>query len=336
MRHPLSSNVLAFVVVAASLVVGGCAYAGTLDDVRARGRLVCGVGDGLRGFSEQDAAGHWRGFDVDFCKAVAAAVFGDSSKVDYVPLPTLDRFQALIGKRIDLLARSSTWTMSRDIGLPLEFVGVSYYDGQGIMIPALYGATSALELGGASFCGLTGTISETNIGTYFARAGLEATYMPFVELAAARKAYVEGKCDAYTADRSALAAERSLLPAPEDHVILADVISKAPLGPVTRDDDPAWINLVRWTLFALINAEEDGLDAASMATPGDRQEAMKLGEAAAALDLAPDWVVAVLTSVGSYKEIFDRNLGSETPLQLSRGLNALWSQGGILYAPPMQ
>ena len=334
MRHQLPKVVLACLVVAGSLVTGACA--GTLDDVRARGRLACGVSDGLRGFSEQDASGRWQGFDVDFCKAVAAAIFGNSSLVDYVPLPTLDRFQALIGRRIDLLARSSTWTMSRDIGLPLEFVGVSYYDGQGFMVPALYGVTSPLELGGASFCGLTGSISETNVGTYFARAGLQATYMPFVELAAARKAYAEGKCDVYTADRSVLAAERSLLPNPEDHVILNDVISKSPLGPVTRDDDPAWINLVRWTLFALINAEEAGLDAAAMATPGDREEAVRLGEAAAALDLAPDWVVNVLTSVGSYKDIFDRNLGSRTPLQLNRGLNALWSEGGLLYAPPMQ
>jgi general L-amino acid transport system substrate-binding protein len=334
MRYPLPTFVAVSLAFAGWLAAG--AHAGTLDDVRARGRLVCGVSDGLRGFSEKDTAGRWRGFDVDFCKAVAAAALGDASKVDYVSLPTLDRFQALIGKRIDVQARTSTLTMSRDVGLPLEFVGVSYYDGQGFMVPALYGATSPLELGGGSFCGLTGTTSETNVGTYFARAGLEATYMPFVELAAARKAYADGKCDAYTAARSTLAAERSLLPAPEDHVILADVISKEPLGPVTRDDDPAWINLVRWTLFALIDAEEAGLDAAAMATPADREEAVRMGEAAAALDLAPDWVVNVVASVGSYKEIFERNLGSETPLQLSRGLNALWSQGGILYAPPMQ
>jgi general L-amino acid transport system substrate-binding protein len=334
MRHPLATAVLACLMVAGPLVAG--AEGGTLEDVRARGRVACGVSDDLPGFSKQDASGRWQGFDVDFCKAVAAAVFGNPTKVDYVPLPTLDRFQALIGRRIDVLARSSTWTMSRDIGLPLEFVGVSYYDGQGFMVPALYGVTSPLELGGASFCGLTGTISETNIGSYFARAGLEATYVPFLERAAARKAYADGECDAYTADRSALAAERSLLPAPDDHVILDDVISKAPLGPVTRDDDPAWTNLVRWTLFGLINAEEAGLDAAAMATPADREEAIRFGEAAAALDLAPDWLVNVILSVGSYKDIFDRNLGSETPLQLTRGLNALWSEGGILYAPPMQ
>jgi general L-amino acid transport system substrate-binding protein len=322
----------------ACLVAGaiGPADAGTLDVVRARGRLACGVSDGLRGFAESDATGRRRGFDIDFCKAVAAAALGDADKVDYVPLPTLDRFQSLIGRRIDLLARSSAWNMSRDIGLPLEFVGVSYYDGQGLMIPALYGANSPLQLGGATFCGLTGSTSETNVLSYYAKAGLEATYVPFVERAAARAAYAEGKCDVYTADRSALAAERSLLPNPDDHVILNDVISKEPLGPVTRDDDPAWTNLVRWTLFALINAEEAGLDAPSMATPADREEAMRFGEAAAALDLAPDWVVKVIAAVGSYREIFERNLGSETPLELSRGLNALWSEGGLLYAPPMQ
>jgi general L-amino acid transport system substrate-binding protein len=326
--------------VLAGLVLAGpplaAASAGTLDEVRTRGRLVCGVSDGLRGFSEQHAAGRWQGFDVDFCKAVAAAVFGNPDKVDYVPVPPLDRFQALIDKRIDLLARNSTWTMSRDVGLPLEFAAVSYYDGQGFMVPALYGVTSPLELGGASFCVLTGTTSETNAVAYFARAGLAATFLPFVERAAARAAYAEGRCDVYTADRSALAAERSLLPRPDEHVILDDVISKEPLGPVTRDDDPAWTNLVRWTLFALINAEEAGLDAAAMATPADREEAVRLGEAAAALDLAPDWVVRVLESVGSYGEVFARNLGGETPLQLGRGLNALWSEGGILYAPPMQ
>ena len=334
MPKPFATVVLAGLVVAGPLLAA--AHAGTLDDVRARGKLLCGIGDGLRGFSERDAKGQWRGFDVDFCKAVAAAVFGDGQKVEYVPLPTLDRFQALSGNRIDLLAKSSTWTMSRDIGLPLEFVGVSYYDGQGFMVPALYGVTSPLELGGGTFCGLTGTLSEGNVSAYFARAGLDATYVPFVELAQARQAYVEGKCDAYTATRSTLAAERSLLPMPEDQVILNDVISKEPLGPVVRDDDPAWTNLVRWTLFALVNAEEAGLDAASMATPGDRDEALRLGEAAAALDLAPDWVVKVLVSVGSYKDIFERNLGMETPLQLRRGLNALWSEGGLLYAPPMQ
>ncbi len=333
MWHRLTKAVAIGLAISGSLAT---AQAGTLDDVRTRGRLACGVGDSLRGFSEKDATGRWRGFDVDFCKAVAAAVLGDATKVDYVALSALDRFQALISGRIDVLAKSSAATMSRDIGLPLEFIGVSYYDGQGFMVPALYGVTSPLELGGASFCGLTGAISETNIGTYFARAGLDATYVPFVELAAARKAYAEGKCDVYTADRSTLAAERSLLAAPEDHVILDDLISKAPLGPVTRDGDPAWINLVRWTLNALINAEEDGLDAASMAVPADRADAMRLGEPAAALDLAPDWVVKVIASVGSYAEIFERNLGSQTPLELNRGLNALWSQGGILYAPPMQ
>jgi general L-amino acid transport system substrate-binding protein len=333
-HHPLPKIAVAGATVACVLAGNACAT--TLDEVRARGSISCGVSEALRGFSEKDASGRWQGFDADFCKAVAAAVFGDPAKVEYVPLPVLDRFQALIGKRIDLMARTSTWTMSRDIGLPLEFVAVSYYDGQGLMVPALYGATSPLELGGATFCGLTGTTSETNVLFYYARAGLEATYLPFVELAAARQAYVEGKCDVYTAAGSLLAAERSLLPLREDHVILDDLISKEPLGPVVRDDDAAWTNLVRWTLFALINAEEAGLDAASMATPADREEAIRMGEAAAALDLAPDWVVQVLRSVGSYKEIFDRNLGSETPLQLSRGLNALWSQGGILYAPPMQ
>jgi len=309
--------------------------AGTLEDVRARGHLVCGVSEGLRGFSEKDAGGTWQGFDVDFCKAVALAIFGDASKTEYVPLSAAARFDALTGKRIDVLSRNSTWTLSRDLDT-LEFVGTSYYDGQGFMVPALYGASSTLQLGGASICVVSGTTTQENAQAYFQRAGLDVTFLTFDERPQARQAYADGKCDAYTADRSALAAERSLLPAPDDHVILKDVISKEPLGPVVRDDDPKWINLVRWTLFGLIDAEEVKLGSTSK-TPEAAASFLAMGApAVASLGLSPNWLGNVIGGVGNYGEVFARNLGEDTPMALPRGLNALWLEGGILYAPPME
>lgn len=328
-RGQLAAAMLAFL---ASTSVG---FAGTLDDVRARDRLICGVSEGLGGFSEQDGAGGWQGFDVDFCRAVAAAVLGDTGKVEYLPLSAEARFAALSDGKIDLLSRNSTWTMSRDLDLGLDFPGTSYFDGQGFMIPAIFGAISPLELDGASICVVSGTTTEANATAYFEKAGLKVSFLSFEERDEARAAYAEAKCDAYTADRSALAAERAALPVPDEHVILKDVISKEPLGPVVRDSDPQWTTLIRWTLFALIDAEEQGLDAASMTGVGaDAAKAMG-APAVKALGLSEDWLVKVLAGVGNYGEVFERNLGGETPMQLSRGVNALWTQGGILYAPPM-
>lgn len=328
-RGLLAATALA---VLASTSVG---FAGTLEDVRARDKLICGVSEGLGGFSEQDGAGTWQGFDVDFCRAVAAAVLGDTEKVDYVPLSAEARFAALSDGKIDLLSRNSTWTMSRDLGLGLDFPGTSYFDGQGFMIPAVFGAISPLELDGASICVVSGTTTEANAAAYFKKAGLTVSFMSFEERDEARAAYADAKCDAYTADRSALAAERAALPTPDEHVILKDVISKEPLGPVVRDSDPQWTTLIRWTLFALIDAEEQGLDAASMAGAGGAEAKAMGAPAVKALGLTDDWLVKVLAGVGNYGEIFERNLGQETPMQLSRGVNALWTQGGILYAPPM-
>ena len=329
---------------AAALSLGLClaagsaisAGAGTLEDVKARGTLVCGVSEGLGGFSEKDEQGAWRGFDVDFCKAVSLAIFGDATKVDYVPLSASDRFKALTDRKVDLLARNSTWTLSRDVGQSLEFVGVSYFDGQGFMVPALYGATSPLQLNGATICVVSGTTTQDNASAYFERSGLKVSFLPFAERQDARKAYADGKCDAYTADRSALAGERADLPKPDDHVILKDVISKEPLGPVVRDDDPKWVNLVRWVLFGLIDAEEAGLSSASIG--GDKaQDAGLLGALSGPpLGLPDVWLAQVIGGVGNIGEIFDRNLGEGTPMQLSRGINAIWTQGGILYAPPIQ
>jgi general L-amino acid transport system substrate-binding protein len=318
------------------------ASAATIDDVRARGRLICGVSEGLPGFSDRDAGGAWHGFDVDFCRAVAAASLGDPDKVDYLPLSAVDRFDALKSGKIDLLSRNSTWTMSRDLGLGIDFAGVSYYDGQGFLAPASFAFTSALQLQGARICVVTGTTTETNASAYFAAKHIDVTFVRFDTRPAARAAYAAQSCDVFTADRSALAAERSLLQAPDEHVILPEVISKEPLGPVTREADPAWTGLVRWTLNGLINAEESGLSSAGLAADSpDRKaesdEALTLGQpAVAAFHLAADWLAVVVGRVGNYGEIFDRNLGEESPLEIKRGINALWTNGGILYAPPMQ
>lgn len=322
-------------LLAAFPIFASGALAGTLDEVRGRDRLICGVSEGLRGFSEQDEAKVWRGFDVDFCKAVAAAALGDAGKVDYVPLSAGERFEALSEGRIDILSRNSTWTMSRDLKLGLAFAGISYFDGQGFLVPSLYGLFSPYELAGATICVVSGTTSEKNATDFFAHTDLHITFMRFDERPEAREAYASGTCDAYTADRSALAAERSLLPVPDDHVLLRDVISKEPLGPVTRDGDPRWTDLARWTLYGLINAEERGLDAAA-AKGGRRQEAVALGAPAVdALGLEAGWLADAIAAVGHYGEIFERNLGADTPLELRRGPNALWSEGGLIYAPPM-
>jgi general L-amino acid transport system substrate-binding protein len=342
-RNLLTQTLNRFFVVCAvvaflieSLVVTLSASAGTLDDVRSRDKLICGVSEGLPGFSEKDGSGVWRGFDVDFCKAVAAAVLGDTAKIEYVPLSADVRFNALTDRRIDLLSRNSTWTMSRDLELGIEFVGISYFDGQGFLIPTLLGATSALQLNGAKICVGSSTTSEQNAADFFQSKKLKVSFLRFREGSDARAAYASEKCDVFTADRSALAAARSLLPMPQNHVILRDVISKEPLGPVTRKDDPKWTGLVRWTLFALINAEEFGLNSKSIAA-SQRQQAIDLGAPATrSLGLANDWLVKAIEGVGNYAEIFERNLGQNTPLDLSRGTNALWTQGGLLYAPPMQ
>ena len=317
------------------------AAAGTLDDVRAAGRLTCGVSEGLPGFSDRDAAGAWHGFDVDFCRAVAAAVLGDPDKVAFVPLSAAARFDALTERKIDVLSRNSTWTMARDLKLGVDFAGISYYDGQGFLALVLDGFTSALQLEGARICVIEGTTTQTNAAAWFAAHNMKVSFMTYATRHEARAAYAARDCDVFTADRSALAAERSLLPVPADHIILPEVISKEPLGPVTRDDDRAWTDLVRWTLFGLIDAEEAGLtsanvDAQKFGGVAQRARAVAMGAPAAeTLGLADDWLAVVIAKVGNYGEIFDRNLGEGSPLGIRRGMNALWTEGGILYAPPM-
>jgi general L-amino acid transport system substrate-binding protein len=320
---------------------GAAADAATVDDVRARGALNCGVNEGLPGFSVPDPSGEWHGFDVDICRAISAAIFGAPDKVNYVAVSAAKRFDALASGEIDVLSRNSTWTMTRDATLGLDFAGIAYYDGQGFLVRADYGMRSALELVGARICVLAATTTEDNAAGFFRSRGIDVALMPFDSRAEVNQAYAEEKCDAMTADSSALAADRSQMPVPDDHVILPEIISKEPLGPVTRDDDPAWTDLVRWTLFGLINAEEQGLTASALAADApnaetERAKAAGLGQpVAAALKVDEDWMANVIAGVGNYGEIFTRNLGIDTPLGIERGINAPWNAGGILYAPPM-
>lgn len=317
-------------ILAALWLGTGTATAATLDEVKDRGALNCGVSEGLAGFSEQ-VDGQWRGFDVDFCRAVAAATVGDADAVNYIALSALDRFDALTAGDIDLLSRNSTWTFSRDVDLALEFIGAIYYDGQGFMLPVLYGVTNPLQLEGASICVVSGTTSQANAEAYYSRAGMSVSVVPFENRDDARAAYEAGECDTFTADRSALFADRTLLDDPEGHVVLADVISKEPLSPVVRDDDAEWRDIVRWTLFGLINAEEQELSAQD----GAVLEAMG-APAEGGLRLSPTWLVDVIGAVGTYSDIYERHLGENTSLGIRRGVNALWTRGGLIYAPPMQ
>jgi general L-amino acid transport system substrate-binding protein len=308
------------------------ANADTIDDVLKRQRLVCGVSQGLLGFSAKDGSGRWKGLDVDFCRAVSAAVLGDADKVDYVPLSAEERFDALKAGKIDVLSRNSTWTMSRDVVQGLEFVGVIYYDGQSFMVRSENGWTSAMEISGVAVCVQSGTTSVENAAAYFAQQGLKNELMKLATRAEVLAAYASKRCEAYTTDRSALAAERLSLDQPDAHVILPEVVSKEPLGPVVRKGDQNWAAVVRWVLFALIAAEEDGHTRAKLAS------AVPTGITVPPLSpkLPPNWYETTIRMVGNYGEIFDRNVGLGSPLGIERGVNALWTQGGLLYVPPLR
>ncbi|MDB5426699.1 MAG: lysine-arginine-ornithine-binding periplasmic protein [Phenylobacterium sp.] len=316
-----------------------------LNAVRKRGYLACGVNPGLPGFAYPDVRGVWRGFDVDFCRAVAAAVLGDANKVRFTPISALDRFSALQKGQIDLLSRNTSWSFSRDAGLGLDFAAITYFDGQGFLAPKALGLTSAQELSGARICVQAGTVTVDNLADFFRARGL--TYKPVVVAseAEARRLYENDGCDVFTADISALAGSRSVLNNPGAHVILPDVISKEPLGPVVRQNDPVWADIVRWTVYATVLGEELGLTSKTVAqareTASDPQTRRLLGvegDYGAMLGLPRDWAYQVIRQVGAYHEIFDRDVGARSPLKLDRGLNALWSapKPGLLYAPPMR
>ena len=335
-----------FVAAGALAMAATAASATTLDDVKAKDFIQCGVSTGLAGFSAPDSAGEWAGLDVDLCKAVAAVVFADAGKVKYTPLSAKERFTAIQSGEVDLLSRNTTWTLSRDTALGLNFAGVNYYDGQGFMINAknLPGVNSALQLSGASVCVQTGTTTELNLADYFRANNMQYNPVVFEKLEEVNAAYDSGRCDVYTTDQSGLYAIRLTLTAPDDHVVLPEIISKEPLGPSVRQGDDQWFDIVKWTLNAMIIAEEFGITQANVEEMknSDNPEIKRLlgmeadSKLAADLGVSEDWVVNIIKAVGNYGESFERNVGSESPLKIARGLNQLWTKGGILYAPPIR
>ncbi|MEM7072879.1 MAG: amino acid ABC transporter substrate-binding protein [Pseudomonadota bacterium] len=332
---------LKLIAAAGSVVaMAAVAHSATLDDVRARGVLNCGTSTGLAGFSFTNDAGEWEGFDVAVCRAVAAAVLGDASLVSVKPTTPKERFTVLRSGEIDMLARNTTWTYSRDVDLQLTFTGVNYYDGQGFMVPANLGVTSATQLNGASVCIQTGTTTELNLADYFRVNGMSYEPVPIDTNDEARENYLAGRCDVYTTDRSGLAATRAVFENPDDHIVLPEVISKEPLGPLVRQGDDQWADIVRWVLNVMIIAEEIGLTSANVAqhasSAGNNPEINRIlgteGEYGPMMGLGQDWAVHVISQVGNYGEVYAKNLN---PIGLAeRGVNALWTQGGILYAPP--
>lgn len=336
-------NHLIGAAAAAVALSAGASAAATLDDVKAKGFLSCGVATGVAGFEFTDANGEWAGFDVAVCRAVAAAVFGDPKAVKFTPTTAKTRFTALASGEIDMLSRVTTWTFSRDVDLKFEFAGVNYYDGQGFLVPKALGVTSAKELDGATVCIQTGTTTELNLADYFRINGMSYEPVPVETNAEAQQKYLAGACDVYTTDSSALAASRSTFEAPKDHIILPEIISKEPLGPVVRHGDSEWGDIVRWSFNVLLIAEELGVtkdNVAEMAKGTDNPEINRMlgaeGEYGAMLGLPADFAVKVIQAEGNYGEIFAKYLGVDTPVALERGLNALWTQGGLQYSPPFR
>jgi general L-amino acid transport system substrate-binding protein len=318
-------------------------HAATLDDVKARGVLKCGVNTGLLGFAAKGSDGDWSGFDVDFCRAVAAAVLGNGNKVEFVGLTAQDRFEKLKGGAVDLLARNTTWTMERETKWPIRFAGISYHDGQGFMVARLSGVTSVFNMSQASICFVSGTTTQVNVDDFFRERQMTYAAKMFDNADDAIAAYEKTECDAYTADQSQLYAIRLKLARPDEHIVLPDVISKEPLGPAVRAGDEQWFNVVRWTLFALINADElgvRGVNVGAEKSESKRADVRRLlgleGSFGTDLGLDNDWAARAIDAVGNYGEIFERNLGKDSKLGIDRGLNNLWSKTGVLYAPPVR
>jgi general L-amino acid transport system substrate-binding protein len=314
----------------------------TLKRTKNRDAVHCGVNSGLPGFSDVDAKGNWSGFDVDFCRAIAAAIFNDPAKVKFVPLDAKERFVELQKRKVDVLARNSTWTMSREVDYELHFAGVSYYDGQGFMVRNARNVASGLELDGTKVCVQSDTTTELNLDDYFRANNMKYNGMKFAKLDDALRSYDTSQCDVLTADLSQLYALRLKLAKPGEHVILADVISKEPLAPVVRHRDDDWLMLVKWTLFAMVNAEELGINSQNIddALKSRKPDVMRFvgteGEYGEELGLTKDWAARIVRHVGNYGEMYERNVGIESKLGIPRGLNQLWNAGGILYAPPIR
>ncbi|AWI53593.1 amino acid ABC transporter substrate-binding protein [Aquabacterium olei] len=344
MRHRFTALPALLLALIAQLLMSGAAHAGkTLDAIKQRGQVRCGVSNGVAGFSAADAKGHWSGLDVDVCRAVAAAVLGQPDKVAFVPLTSQQRFAALQSGQVDVLARNTSWTLTRDASLGLHFTAVTYYDGQGFLLPAKLKVTNARQLKGAQVCTQSGTTNEKNLADFSRTHRLGIKPVVFDTYEAAFKAYFAGRCQAFTTDVSALSGIRNKeAPKPEDHVILPDLISKEPLGPLVRRGDDAWFAIVRWTVFALQEAEELGITKANAAErrKGDDPAVQRLlgtGEdSGKLLGLEKDWAFRAIQAVGHYGEVFERNVGSQSVLKLPRGLNRLWNQGGLMYAPPVR
>ena len=340
----LMKSTLAVVVAASVLGMSGIANAGvTLDAVKKKGFVQCGISDGLPGFSYADAKGNYLGLDVDVCRAVAAAVFGDASKVRYSPLTAKERFTALQSGEVDILSRNTTWTSSRDGAMGLNFTTVAYFDGQGFLVNKKLGISSAKELDGATVCIQAGTTTELNLADYFRANGLKFTPITYDTSDESAKSLESGRCDVLTSDQSQLYAQRIKLAAPDDYIVLPEVLSKEPLAPAVRQGDDEWFHIVRWTQFAMLNAEELGVTSQNVEelskTTKNPDIARLLGAEGtygADLKLPNDWVVKIVKQVGNYGESFERNVGAGSELKIERGLNALWNKGGLQYSPPVR
>ena len=338
-KFPLALLAAALTLGSATQVQAGA----TLDAVKKKGFVQCGISDGLPGFSYADAKGKYVGLDVDVCRAVAAAVFGDAEKVKYSPLTAKERFTALQSGEVDILSRNTTWTSSRDAAMGLNFTGVAYYDGQGFLVNKKLGVASARELDGATVCIQAGTTTELNLADYFRAHNLKFTPITYDTSDESAKSLESGRCDVLTSDQSQLYAQRIKLAAPDDYVVLPEVISKEPLGPAVRQGDEEWFDVVRWTLYAQLNAEELGVSSAnveelvkSTKNPDIARLLGAEGEYGKDLKLNKDWAVQIVKQVGNYGEIFERNVGASSQLKIERGLNALWNKGGLQYAPPVR
>lgn len=324
------------------MLMAPASLAATLDDIEAKGFVRCGVNKGLEGFSFQDAKGNWSGIDVDLCRGIAAAIFGDAGKVKYTPLSAKKRFNALLSGEIDVLVRNTTWTMGRDTKMGLNFAGINYYDGQGFMVRKKMDIKSALELSSISVCSTSGTTSELNAVDYFKNNKVEYEIIAFEKSVEAVAAYDSGRCQVYTADHSGLNAKRLELSNPDEHIVLPEIISKEPLGPAVRQGDDQWFNIVKWTHFAMLNAEELGVskeNVESLISSSDPAIKRLLGvdeKFGIALGLKNDWALNIVRLVGNYADIFNANIGPDTRLGIERGKNALWSEGGLQYAPPIR
>ena len=328
--------------VTLAVVAPALAQTKTLDTVKQRGTLSCGVNVGLAGFSAPDDKGAWTGLDVDYCKAIAAAVLGDASKVKYLGTTAKERFTALQSGEIDVLVRNTTWTLARDNQLGLSFTGVNYYDGQGFMIKKALGVKSAKELGGATICVQTGTTTELNLADYFRANNLQYKPVVFEKAEEVLQAYQAGRCDAHTTDASGLYSQRLQMQKPDEHMVLPEIISKEPLGPSVRQGDSQWFTIVKWVGYALVNAEEAGVtqknvdEMLNSKNPDIMRILGKEGEFGKGLGLDNDWAVKIIKAVGNYGEIFDRHVGAGSRIKIDRGLNNLWSKGGLQYAPPIR